>query len=320
MSGNIEAKAELNRYNLVDLTTSAMTLSPTIVSKMSSVLYGTSLKSSLVDTSGVLTYEKAVMNSDDLFDTYQVGKWLTKDGLADDLTKEVVGYGDYFANKFYSVTSYSDDIIDLVNLSEKNSDDIVREFKIVTKHRPDADVAQLDSLYKVSLKSSTRALNVADDVADAVIKTKVKNFRSMLGKKTMKTGNVGYALTNIENVTPEIYGYSGFNDMGEALSNGAKIDETTIKVAWLPENSSFTAYGAPNNEGKIFNRIYDSEYKILSEIDKQLNGNTAATGKIILFTELKCCESCTDVIIQFSEKYPNIEIEVIYNNSRLKVN
>ncbi len=38
------------------------------------------------------------------------------------------------------------------------------------------------------------------------------------------------------------------------------------------------------------------------------------SGKIKLFTELKCCDSCSDVIAQFLERHPNIEIEIIHNN------
>ena len=67
--------------------------------------------------------------------------------------------------------------------------------------------------------------------------------------------------------------------------------------------------------GKPYLRIHDTKYKILSEIDKILNGDINATRKITLFTEKTCCESCSDVIAQFSQKYPNIEIEVIHNNN-----
>lgn len=316
MRGDIEAKEELALYNLIDLTTSAMTLSPTIVSRMSSVLYGTSLKSSLIDTYGALTHKNAIMNSEDLFEAYKIGSWLAKDGLSDDLVKGIIGYGDYCAYKFYSVVNYSDDLIELANLSKKNSDEIAKSIWLITKHRPDADVSQLNSLYKASLRTSTRTLNVADNAADAVIETKVKNFRNMLGDK-FNQGNVGYAKIDIENVTPEIYGFSGFDSIDEALLKNAKIDETSIKVAWLPEDSSLVAFHAPNNNGKPYSRIYDSEYKILSDIDRQLNGNTATTGKILLFTEKECCDSCTDVIIQFSEKYPNIDIEIVHNNNLL---
>ena len=38
-----------------------------------------------------------------------------------------------------------------------------------------------------------------------------------------------------------------------------------------------------------------------------------AVGKIKLFTELPPCSSCSSVIALFTEKYPNIIIEVIEN-------
>ena len=41
-----------------------------------------------------------------------------------------------------------------------------------------------------------------------------------------------------------------------------------------------------------------------------------AVGKIKLFTELPPCSSCSSVIAQFTEKYPNIIIEVIDNGGK----
>lgn len=94
-------------------------------------------------------------------------------------------------------------------------------------------------------------------------------------------------------------------------------NEEEFKVAWLPKKSSFECFEVANNVkgGKPYLRIHDTEYKILSEIDEILNGDINATGKITLFTEKTCCESCSDVIAQFFQKYPNIEIEVIHNNN-----
>ena len=315
MQGDLEAKKELATYNMMDLAASAMTLPPIIVSRMSSAMYGASKQASLIDDYGTVAYNNAVKNSDDLFDAYQAGSRLAKDGVPDDLVKGIIGYGDTFANKAHSVISYSDDFVDLATYSEKNSDEVAKTLWLITEHRPDADPAQLAPLYNTAFKNKTRALNVVDNAADAVIETKVKNFRNMLGD-LKREGNVGYAQINIENVSPEIYGFSGFENIDDALSSGAKIDETSIKVAWLPENSSFIAYDAPNNKGDTFLRTPDSEYKILSCLDNLLDGNTSATGKIVLFTELECCDSCTDVIIQFCEKYPNIDVEIVHNNNR----
>ncbi|WP_338782146.1 deaminase domain-containing protein [Metabacillus sp. FJAT-52054] len=60
---------------------------------------------------------------------------------------------------------------------------------------------------------------------------------------------------------------------------------------------------------------------MLNDVASQLGNNTEARGRIKLFTELDTCNSCSQVIAEFSNKYKNIEIEVIHNNGeRLKPN
>ncbi|WP_429948369.1 deaminase domain-containing protein [Enterococcus sp. AZ101] len=34
------------------------------------------------------------------------------------------------------------------------------------------------------------------------------------------------------------------------------------------------------------------------------------SGKIDLFTELPACQSCTNVILEFRKKFPNIELNI----------
>lgn len=86
-------------------------------------------------------------------------------------------------------------------------------------------------------------------------------------------------------------------------------------MAWLPENSSFTAFEVANDgQTEKYLRVVCTEYKILNEIDKQIGSNVLVNGKIVLFTENECCESCSDVIAQFIAKHPNVQIEIIHNN------
>ena len=66
---------------------------------------------------------------------------------------------------------------------------------------------------------------------------------------------------------------------------------------------------------------YDLQFDIKNII---VNGNKRGcsgfvTNKengscVYVDTEKTCCDSCTDVIAQFSEKYPNIEVEIVHNN------
>ena len=91
-------------------------------------------------------------------------------------------------------------------------------------------------------------------------------------------------------------------------------------MAWLPENSSFTAFKvADEGQTDKYLRVVCTEYKILSEIDKQIGSNVLVNGKIVLFTEKECCESCSDVIAQFIAKHPNVQIEIIHNNGQLLI-
>jgi len=94
-------------------------------------------------------------------------------------------------------------------------------------------------------------------------------------------------------------------------------DSNTIKLQAVSNIDivyRLKTFDAIKKDGKLMPRYYDSEYKILSKIDSIFKGNSNATGKITLFTERKCCDSCTDVIAQFSEKYPNMEVEIVHNN------
>jgi cytidine deaminase len=43
-----------------------------------------------------------------------------------------------------------------------------------------------------------------------------------------------------------------------------------------------------------------------------LGSDYNATGKIVLYTEKIPCISCENVIAEFNETYPNIELVVVY--------
>ncbi|HLO83671.1 MAG TPA: deaminase domain-containing protein [Nostocaceae cyanobacterium] len=55
----------------------------------------------------------------------------------------------------------------------------------------------------------------------------------------------------------------------------------------------------------------DAEYKVLSAIADtlEMNYDLQVEGYIYLYTEREPCESCQEVIKQFQQKFPNINIE-----------
>ena len=56
----------------------------------------------------------------------------------------------------------------------------------------------------------------------------------------------------------------------------------------------------------------DAEYKVLSAIAQVLEThyNWDIQGQLYLYTERQPCQSCRDIIRQFREKFPNIEVDV----------
>ena len=58
----------------------------------------------------------------------------------------------------------------------------------------------------------------------------------------------------------------------------------------------------------------DAEYKALSALADTLAlfPRQEQLGKLYLYTERKPCESCTYVLQQFQNKYPNLEIAEIF--------
>nr|WP_308280943.1 deaminase domain-containing protein [Pseudomonas mosselii] len=57
-------------------------------------------------------------------------------------------------------------------------------------------------------------------------------------------------------------------------------------------------------------RDADAEFKILETLAQRLGSNYSAVGRINLASEKAVCPSCTGVVLQFRERYPNIQLNV----------
>ena len=60
----------------------------------------------------------------------------------------------------------------------------------------------------------------------------------------------------------------------------------------------------------------DAEYKVLSAIAEAIEMfyDLQVEGKLYLYSEFQPCESCSDVLRQFREKFPRIEIQVFWDH------
>jgi len=122
-----------------------------------------------------------------------------------------------------------------------------------------------------------------------------------------KGGNVGFAEVNIASVSSEplvMKAYSGYNE-----SVGAFLPKPAGNVdTWILKPSEATSkyIGGP----EAYLRDVDTEFKILETIAQRLGNNTNAVGQINLFSERIVCPSCSNVVTQFRQRFPNIQLNV----------
>ena len=145
---------------------------------------------------------------------------------------------------------------------------------------------------------------------DKTFLNNVKAIKEKLPSWAKEKANFGYSEVDIEGVTKT--SYCAHSSIQTELPSVKEID-----ISVKPESSPFKALKVDSSnivDGEsAWLRDVDVEYKILSDIQSRLGNNYNVSGSIKLCTELAPCPSCQSVIEQFSEMYPNIEIEVLYN-------
>lgn len=141
----------------------------------------------------------------------------------------------------------------------------------------------------------------------------IKNMYKYINIYEKETGtfrvNQSKALQDSINIAVAVYNGKDFR----AISGSDEIEG--FYESPLPENAAFQS-SKVNNKGKLgigYNRINDSEKKILEEIHRQIKEKLISDkGTITLYSKWEPCPSCYLVIDQFLKKHPNINIEVRY--------
>jgi len=97
---------------------------------------------------------------------------------------------------------------------------------------------------------------------------------------------------------------------GEVMGVSGKADR--VGTAGVPSERKFETITTPDGNP----RTLDAEVKILEELASKLPSD--ASGKIYLFSELPFCDSCSGVIKQFKELFPNTEIILSHGPSKTR--
>lgn len=117
-------------------------------------------------------------------------------------------------------------------------------------------------------------------------------IRQQLGISRWK--NIAIADLEIGNEQDSLVGISG--------------QVTRPETVGLPNSPMFQTFEVPPGHS----RAYDSEYKLLEELAARYAQTPEVIGTIKLFTERPPCASCSFVIEQFRQRFPNITLTVTY--------
>ncbi|WP_280407639.1 deaminase domain-containing protein [Nocardia brasiliensis] len=171
---------------------------------------------------------------------------------------------------------------------------------------------------------------LADDAKTVLAKGKqaVKDLRERLRASKDGPGKREPSVTN----SPEFDGSQAANDLrarlaanGESVANsrnvavargqidGQNISLDAVSGARTP-SGTVEAPGNPilrpeSVDGSVV-RPADSEFKILDNLAQNLRPDSK--GSINLYTERAPCDACTNVIEQFKQRFPGVEVNVTY--------
>lgn len=96
--------------------------------------------------------------------------------------------------------------------------------------------------------------------------------------------------------------YIAHSKINSALDTGA--DVANFSYLKSEKERIFTTYVEVK-----YPRYHDTVAKILEDNASQIQDKNVR-GTIILYSELSCCQSCTNIIKEFRQLFPNIKLKI----------
>lgn len=140
------------------------------------------------------------------------------------------------------------------------------------------------------------------------LQNRVDEIREALPRKIREKGNVGVAKIDIEGLPSELKAHSRINAPDDLGAEGFVLLKEEDE--WIFQPKSVDPDNARLDTELAYTRKWDTEFKILEDVATRLGPNHDATGTINLFTERLACASCSDIIMEFRMRYPNIQVNV----------
>ncbi|WP_242001088.1 hemagglutinin repeat-containing protein [Pseudomonas sp. CFBP13509] len=122
-----------------------------------------------------------------------------------------------------------------------------------------------------------------------------------------REGNVAFAEVDVGALSSEtmvMKAYSQFDNRVEEFlpKPGGDLN------SWILKPQVSTSKYVGTTEGYL--RDMDTEFKILETLAQRLGPNSQTSGRINLISEKMVCPSCTNIVNQFRERYPNIQLNI----------
>ncbi|WP_252248485.1 deaminase domain-containing protein [Clostridium sp. ZBS20] len=146
------------------------------------------------------------------------------------------------------------------------------------------------------IKINSDVIRSSDDFKN-LSKTQQKKLERKLNSLE-NGGNIAVADVDIPGVKSKFQAHSKINSETHIRAN---VGDFSYKT----ENRKLTTY--VDAEG--YSRYHDTEAKILEDIEKSIT-DPNVKGKVDLYSELDCCQSCSNLILEFRRNHPNIDVNI----------
>jgi hypothetical protein len=135
-----------------------------------------------------------------------------------------------------------------------------------------------------------------------------QDLRGQLPSKLKREGNFGIAQIDIEGLPTELKAHSKISFSTDKGADGGFV-LLKPESEWTFTPKRVTPKGIVSESGYL--RHADTEFKLLDDIASRLGpSNPQARGTVNLFTERLTCQSCGDVVLDFRNRYPNVQLNV----------
>ena len=129
---------------------------------------------------------------------------------------------------------------------------------------------------------------------------KIKDIRGKMPNTNLaKRGNMAVADVDVPGIKDNFVAHSKINAKFD--KGGDVADFSYLKS----ENERFFTTYVDDQ----YPRYHDTEAKILEDIASQITDSNIS-GIVNLYSELPCCQSCSNIILEFRRKFPNIKLNV----------